>query len=435
MINDRQCSMSVFPLRVVRVGLCSVLLVIIVFVLPGLGLAQEQTEIEELKGLLRETQDSLQKLIEEHQDQMKALQERITELERRSIEASEKQKVVEERIVEQEVASSEGREGLFGRVSLHGYYDFQYMVADDATADSFVLNELSIFLRHASEDEKWTLFSELEFDVFDSDEFFFEDRDRRSEFEIETAWLEYRFIDAIRVRAGKLLLPQYWQTFHYPNLTLSTLPPSMVGSIFPKDVIGVEVRGDVWFEEGRGISYAAYVGNGGDSEISEVDRNNNNAIGGRLTLHLSRDGLFDTFDLSASGYSGRDHGGGSEDVLGFDTQIRIRKFEIQSEVAFGDQFVLVPVVNGPDTRIHSDTSGYYAQLAYHLAPRWHLFYRYDELDLLDGGAGRLDFRQHTFGVNFRPRANISLKLEAFRALLDGDDDEFNGLATSIVYNF
>lgn len=435
MINDRRCSMNEFSRKMIQLGMCTVLMLLVALVSPGVSFAQDQTEIEELKELLRETQVSMQKIIEDHQNQMKALQKRISELERRSIEASEKQAVVEERILEQEVASSEGRDGLFGRLSLNGYFDFQYIVADNNASDSFSLSELSIFLRHETEDEKWILFSELEFEALDGDEFFFEDSNQTSDFEIETAWLEYKFLDSIRARAGKLLLPQYWQTYHYPNLTLSTRAPAMVGSIFPKDIIGVQAHGDIWFQQGRGLSYAAYVGNGGDSDVSEIDRNDNKALGGRLTLHLSNETLFETFDLSASGYSGRDHEGDSEDVFGFDTQIRIDRFELQSEVAFGDQIVLVPVANAPDMRVSSDTSGYYVQLAYRVAPRWHVFYRYDELDLLGGGPGRLDSRNHTVGVNFRPLANVSLKLEGFRTLLDGDDEEFNGLATSIVYNF
>ncbi len=78
MINDRQRSMGASRSEMVRVGLCAVLFVISVLVLPGPSLAQEQTDIEELKGLLRETQDSMHKLIEEHQEQMKVLQERIS---------------------------------------------------------------------------------------------------------------------------------------------------------------------------------------------------------------------------------------------------------------------------------------------------------------------------------------------------------------------
>lgn len=435
MINDGRCPMKGFAPKIIRSRLCTVVLMMAFLFSPRLSFAQDKTEIEELKGLLRATQDSMQKVIDEHENQMKALQERILELEKKSIEASEKQVVVEERILEQEVANSEGREGLFGRLSLNGYFDFQYIIADNNASDSFSLSELSVFLRHATEDEKWVLFSELEFEALDGDDFFFEDADQTSEFEIETAWLEYKFMDAIRARAGKLLLPQYWQTYHYPNLTLSTRAPAMVGSIFPKDIIGVQAHGDVWFEQGRGLSYAAYVGNGGDSDVSEIDRNDNKAVGGRLTLHLSSESLFETFDVSASGYTGRDHDGDSEHVFGFDTQIRIDRFELQSEAAFGDQTVLVPVANAADMRVSSDTNGFYVQLAYRVAPKWHLFYRYDELDLLGGGPGRLDSRNHTLGMNFRPRANVSMKLEGFKTILEGDDDKFNGLATSIVYNF
>lgn len=408
---------------------------VVLLLASGPGTAQEQGEIDELKRLLQETQDSMQRMMEEHQRQMDSLQIRIEELEQRSEDSIEKQEEIEEKVLEQAVTTDELRSGLLGQVSLHGYYDVQYLAADSSIVDSFVQNELSIFLRHATEDDKWTFFSEIEFELFDSDDFYFSNDGKTTEIEIETAWLEYRILDAVRLRAGKLLLPQYWQTYHYPNLTLSTRPPSMVGSIFPKNIIGVEVRGDVWFKGNRGFSYVGYLGNGGDSEITEVDRNDGKAIGGRVTLHLAKGGIFDTFDVSGSGFTGKDEEGGTEKVVGFDTQIRIHKFELLSEFAFANQFVDVPDPMGGTMRVRSRTDGYYVQLAYNFVPKWHVFYRFDDLDQLDRGVSLRDAEQHTIGVNFRPRAHISLKLELFRALLDGDRDSFNGLASSVVYNF
>ena len=54
---------------------------------------------------------------------------------------------IEEKVLEQEVTTDELRSGLLGQVSLHGYYDVQYLAADSSIVDSFVQNELSIFFK------------------------------------------------------------------------------------------------------------------------------------------------------------------------------------------------------------------------------------------------------------------------------------------------
>ena len=152
-----------------------------------------------------------------------------------------------------------------------------------------------------------------------------------------------------------------------------------------------------------------------------------------MTAHMASGKLVDTFDLSISGYTGRDENDDNENVLGSDAQIRIGAFELLSELALGDQVVDTPA-GSSEPMERSDTHGFYIQAAYRVAPMWHLFYRFDDLQLLSGD-GEFDSDQHTLGVNFRPRPNISLKLELFHAIFDGRDESFNGLASSIVYNF
>lgn len=401
-----------------------------------IGLGQERSEIDELKGLLVETQESMQQMMEKHQKQMDVLQRRIQELEQKSIETEASQENFEDALMERDLDDADRGDLLDSNLSLHGYYDFLFLDATDSKSRSFILNELSLFLRGSTDDERWTFFSELEFELFDGDDFFFKDNSSDSELEIETAWLEYSVSDTLQVRAGKHLLPQYWQTYHYPNLTLSTRPPAMVGRIFPSDIIGLEARGDYWFDNQRGVSYVAYLGNGGDSEESEVDQNENKAVGGRVTAHLAGvESPFDTLDLSVSGYTGQDNDGNNETILGLDAQIRIQEWEFLTEFALGDQHVQLLDGQGNDISGPSDTLGYYFQLGYNFMPRWHTFYRYDELDLYDDGPSALDAHQNTIGINYRPRSNISLKLELFEADVDRLNDPFHGVAAAIVYNF
>lgn len=397
--------------------------------------AQTSSEIEELKALLQQTQDSMERMMQEHQEQIDALNQRIKELESRTQEQQVEQEAVKDELLDQELKIGELESAPADRLSIHGYFDVQYLDAEDSNVGSFVQNELSVFLRHSTPDERWTFFSEIEFEVLYSDDYFFVESDEETELEIETAWLEYVFSDELKIRAGKHLLPHYWQTYHYPNLTMSTRPPAMVGRVFPKDTIGVEARGDWWWNDLRGVSYVAYVGNGGDSDDSAVDRNENKAVGGHATLHLAGDTTFETLDFGASIHVGDEHSGADRTVYGLDAQIRIWKLEFLSELAWGRHEAATRPGSGLPPFVESDTLGYYAQVAYNFKPRWHTFYRFDELDLVEDGPGLFDAHQHTLGVNFRPIPSVSLKLEGFRAYPDGDVDPFNGFATSVVYNF
>ena len=210
----------------------------------------------------------------------------------------------------------------------------------------------------------------------------------------------------------------------------------MVGRIFPNNLIGLEGKGNYWFEDQQGLSYVLYLGNGGDSDVNEVDQNESKAVGGRFTAHFAGEhSSFETLDLSVSGYNGEDHSDKHETVLGLDTQIRLHQWEFLSEFAWGHQQVDIPDITTPPLQTTSDTHGYYLQLGYNFRPRWHTFYRFDDLDLYEYGAALLDAHQNTLGINFRPRSNISLKLELFEAETDRLDDPFYGIASAVVYNF
>jgi hypothetical protein len=410
----------------------------VVLLCAGSSHGEEVDEISELKALLIETRDAMREMSAAYETRIDTLESRLEGLEAESVEAGDAREALESSSIEQQTLLEEVQSGARDRLSIHGYYDFQFIDADSDVVGSFIQNELSIFLRSSTEDEQWTIFSELEFERIDGNDFLLGRGAESGELEIETAWLEYRHSDHLRMRAGKLLLPQYWQTYHYPNLTQSTLPPLMVGNVFPKSIVALQASGDWWTDNGRAISYALYVGNGGDAEQHELDQNDNKAVGGRLTLRLAgrnKPAWLDTLDLSVSGYVGDDEDGRSESILGFDTQIRAGRTELLAELAHGNQ--------AKYSRRHfrwfhggsGESLGFYVQPSYRLAPQWHVFYRYDYLDLDDDSWTPFDEKRHTLGVNFRPRPNISLKFELFHGEPEAHNDDFNGLASSVVFNF
>ncbi len=415
--------------------LCFVPLLFLVFPSSDMT-AEDRDEIAELKVMIQTMQKSMENMITEYQGQLQVLQDRVEELEAADEHVTLEQEILEEKMLEQETSTGVLRSTLIDRLDWSGYYDFEYRNAENDSISTFRQHHLSLFISSTTEDEKWKFFSEIEFE--DASDSSLAGTGESDVLTIETAWLEYRRNDTFKLRAGKLLLPQYWQTNHYPNLTLSTQRPLMVGKILPKDIIGIQAHGNWWFENEMGLTYAVYVGNGQHMDNSALDGNDNKSVGGRITLHFGRGKRFRTFDVSASGYSGRDDNSNTEHMFGLDTQMRIGKLEFLSEFVVGSQEIRMSM--SPDSHLYrifdeSTSTGYYLQIGYNFLTKWHAFYRFDELDLLDDGATLFDEHRHTLGLNFRPRTNISLKLEGFEAIPDDNRDSFTGLDTSVVFNF
>lgn len=404
---------------------------------PGAARAGEKESIAELKALLLETRDSMKEMQSAYEARIDALEGRINELETGAAQTSAQQESLENTAIEQQTVLEEVQSEVRDRLSIHGYYDFQYIDADSEVLGSFIQNEFSVFLRSTTEDEQWTMFAELEFERINGNDYLASRGAESDDIGIETAWLEYRYSDRFRVRGGKLLLPQYWQTYHYPNLTLSSTPPLMVGNVFPKSIVALQASGDWWTRNERGISYTLYGGNGGDANREGLDRNENKAAGGRLTLRLAgknKPDWLETLDLSVSSYLGDDDNGLGDTVLGADAQIRVGPVELLAELAHSNQARSEPRLFHAFHRRDGESLGYYIQPSYRISPQWHVFYRFDYLDLDDEGRTPYDEERHTIGVNFRPKPNISLKLEFFHGDPEEQED-FNGLASSVVFNF
>lgn len=332
------------------------------------------------------------------------------------------------------IADSNGPKHL----TIHGYADL--LVAGDSRDEgrSFVQNELSIFLRATTRDEKWTAFTEVEFDHIEGDEYLTDRGGKAFELEMETGWVEHRHSDRFRLRAGKLLLPQYWQANHYPNLTMSTLAPLMSGNVFPKYIVALQTSGDWWTANERGIGYTLFLGRSAKTALVELDQNDNLAGGGRLTFRLAgknKPARLDTFDVSFSALASENAQNQDELILGADIQIRLSRLELLAEFAQGSLVRFDESLRSRFPQDKGDTVGLYVQAAYRLSPKWHAYYRYDYLDLNDGSPTPRDETRHTLGANFRPRPFVSLKLEVFRSEPESPRDPYDGVSGSVVFNF
>jgi hypothetical protein len=233
---------------------------------------------------------------------------------------------------------------------------------------------------------------------------------------MEYGWFEYRAADALVVRGGKFLLPQYWNVNHYAPVVLSTMRPLVVRNVFPTDTVGMMLHGKV-FPGATGASYSVYYANG--QSTTATDDNPNKAVGGHVTVHLGEAvPWFSRLDLGASVHSERAASlGGGFDVVGADAQVNTTRYELLFEYAH--------------RAANPDVEGFYLQPSVRLFAEVRGFYRYDYLD--DGANPET---RHTVGVNWRPEPNVSLKLEGSTSdFARPGRESFEEVATSVALFF
>ena len=213
-------------------------------------------------------------------------------------------------------------------VKINGYYDLEWYNDDkEASPSEFKQHHLSFFFDKKI--ENWHFFSEVEF------EYAFDVAGTGGtvtgggEAKVETTWLEYNHNDLLNIRAGKLLMPQYWTANHYPSIMVSTSRPLLVKNVIPFDTTGVSVYGKHYFENEWGAGYNVFVGNGEAANRAKDDVNEDKVFGGKWTAHLP---WFDRFDLATSSYIGANADDKTEWMWGAETRIDIKDFELLAEV-------------------------------------------------------------------------------------------------------
>jgi hypothetical protein len=251
---------------------------------------------------------------------------------------------------------------------------------------------------------------------------------------VENAWMEYSHNAYFNVRAGKQLSPQYWWQHRYPNLTYSTTMPIYLRELFPPELVGVMVRGQVARPIGNsefGIGYSLYAANNNFEGNSQADLRTGKSWGGRVQVRFPTSGVLRRLDVAADIYRGRTSHEGNElsddDVEGFEGQLEVSRFLLHGEYARGESD-------------EQRRTGFYLQPAVQLHSDWVSFYRVEQLE-----SPRLQRaeRRHLFGVNYRPFAQVALKAEYYRSIpldrsfirIEGERMKFNGFATAAVFFF
>lgn len=261
------------------------------------------------------------------------------------------------------------------------------------------------------------MFSEIEFEFgakFEGDGGD-ELEEARGEIKLEQSWGEYVHGDALTLRGGLILTPGYWNVNHYPNVVLSTRRPLMVRMVFREAFIGLMAYGDKYWDD-AGLTYYAYVGNGQSAFFTKHDDNEGKAVGGKVTLHVPTKGRLEKLDVGLSSYFESPSGEERVFTWGVDLQAAEGPWEVLTEFAAKEA--------------EGDRTGFYVQPSYRFNEKWATFYRYDLLSIRHGG----ETQEHTWGVNYRPIPEVSLKLEYFHSRRS-DDEDFSGVATSLAIQF
>jgi hypothetical protein len=253
-----------------------------------------------------------------------------------------------------------------------------------------------------------------------------------TEVEIDYAFMEWAFSDALRFRAGRIKQPigLYNEIFDVGTLRpFFRLPQSLYGpnGISSQGYNGLGVTGIRYWASHWGLQYDAYVGEI-DGEISFAgvlaqpgeelmdrvmrDFRVTNLVGMRLNIHTPREGLL--FGISA--YVGTqdqlviDNDGGQRDVYGAHVEYLGEKWWLRGEVLH----------YGID--LYSE-DGVYGEAAYKLTDHWQVAARYDWWDFDLPGfdptgptaflAQTIVHKEASVGLNywFHPNAVIKLAVQ------------------------
>ena len=398
-------------------------------------------------------QDELAKLRAEvaaQQAAMTRLLQRIDALEKKLSETATKEELEDEAKTQQDSVNSV-RETLASKVNISGYSNFRYVHEEPEAPSAFQLDHLGLIF--GKQLGRFNFLAELELqNVPHHAEAVIEegegeegeegeeghavetDISGEGQVAVENAWMEYNHNQYLSVRFGKQLSPQYWWQHRYPNLTYSTTQPIYLRELFPPELIGVMVRGQVTRPVGSsefGIGYSLYAANNNFEGNSQADLRNGKAWGGRVQVRFPATGILRKLDVAADIYRGQTGIPGEEleddNVAGFEGQLEVSRVLFNAEYARGESAGV--------TR-----TGYYLQPAVQLHPDWVSFYRVEQLE-----SPRLQRaeRRHLLGLNYRPFAQIALKGEWYRSIplersfihTEEERPKFNSFALAAVFFF
>lgn len=338
---------------------------------------------------------------------------------------------------------------LSNKVSIGGYYDFEYEDKERITASTteaegdFDQHRFVLFLG-ANPHERIKLFTELEY----------EHGAKAADLKLEQAWAEFSLSDNHNLRLGIDLIPVgRYNINHDANLTDFVFRPEIDERLIPTTwyEAGVGLNGNLWTDH---LGYQIGISNGmrpstsvgaysefrnmrGSSTLgwpSEDDNNNNKAVHGRLAIkpwlgtEVGLSGYHGTYS-NLTNVSSQD-----SDItyLAIDLSQVWGPFELRGEYVNIDKELQNGSINAS-----GGASGGYLELAYHFFPNFLrdsiLGRGFDDPTFTLVGRGEimdfetqtdptlLDRNWYSLGFNYRP-----IEQMAFKFSYDWEDREADG---------
>ena len=309
-------------------------------------------------------------------------------------------------------------------LSIHGFGGWGY---GRTGGNSYLLGEKGGDYQHnnfalslaATPYERVSVFTQIEFtnDYISRGE-------EEGEVELDYAFAEYTFSDALRLRAGQVKQPFgiYTEIFDVGTVRpLFTLPQGIYG---PSEVVaesfkGVGLAGTFAMAGGWGMDYDVYGGAldelksggtlphavailGGEEEEEEDEPGVKDMVGGRLVVRTPLEGL----SVGASAYTGTTAGHEEEDEVAEDAKGRVTVIAGQSSLQRGRLSLRGEVAR----HTHQDAESLdaaYAEAGLMLTRSWQAVARYDWARVesiegveLDDDSELLRHRDATVGLNY-----------------------------------
>jgi hypothetical protein len=315
-----------------------------------------------------------------------------------------------------------------------GYIGFRAINSDD-------LSELHAYREYAGslfvskKAGRWLFHSEFNANSaseFDTEGIHLAPRSHNFNVTLETASVNYNWRDWLQVEAGFLFIPTYWRTHRYQSTNLTVDEPLMDQNVFPTAFKGGMLHGDKYFEHG-GLSYLIYGGISQEPEIFstdatslEIDRAR--AIGGKLIAHVPSGNLLDALDI---GYHRLEQRFSDRDEHLDGAELRLEKGRIQ---LLGEFAHMSAIPSNGQARFFRQ--GYYLQPSYRITRQLFAVGNYDWLNRDSRYAAQSGLARQSVGLTYRPRASLSLKIEADRYQAErGRQPAYYGASGGVVYFF
>jgi hypothetical protein len=415
--------------------------------------------------------DSLQRQLDRMQRQIDSLRraserqtERLMELDQR---AEAPGPVVPERSdsIRRVIASSRGIYGKpfvrrFGSgTSVGGYVDLEFANDFTTKARSFDQHRLVPFL-YSEITDRLHFGTEIEFEHGVQIENADGEAEGAGEISVEFATLDYRFTEALNLRAGVVLSPLgRFNLVHDSPINELTDRPLVARQVIPSTLseAGAGLFGTVYPSSASLLSYELYLVNGFNAALGQPDGDGRlpirDAIGkrgdleGKAPINLVGRVAFSPFlglELGASGHTGaygddlRDGTSRNASIWAFDATFNHGPLDVLGEFA-RLHVDLDPAVRS--STVGDGRQGFYLQGNYHfghglLVPKATSSFtgvvRYDWVDYNRGVIGDEE-RRATIGLNWRPVPDAAFKSEfQFARTAPPGSTEFGGETQRLV---